>query len=245
LMALHPAAERDEILARLASGDLELVSNCAVLLEGWDSPSVSCCILARPTKSFGLYRQMLGRVLRPAEGKENALILDHAGAVYAHGFAEDEVCWSLDPDTKATNPTHAARGTAATRKLVECVKCHAVRTAGLPCGHCGYFPRRPGEFVITRDGELAHLTRDGELHASQYSPSEKVAFYRGLLHLAAERGNKPGAAAYRFKDKFGDWPPRRWSEYGPAEPTPEVIAWDRHCRIRFAKSMQKAQAVNA
>ena len=54
-----PKDERDAILARLANGDLELVSNCMVLTEGWDMPSVQVCILARPTKSLGLFRQMV------------------------------------------------------------------------------------------------------------------------------------------------------------------------------------------
>src|SRR5680860_198503 len=37
-----PKAERDDILARLSSGDIELVTNCMVLTEGWDQPDVSC-----------------------------------------------------------------------------------------------------------------------------------------------------------------------------------------------------------
>ena len=84
-----PKPERDASLARLASGEIELITNCMVLTEGWDMPEVGCCILARPTKKMGLYRQMIGRVLRPAEGKPDAIILDHSGAVFRHGFAED------------------------------------------------------------------------------------------------------------------------------------------------------------
>ena len=61
-----PKPERDATLTRLASGEIELVTNCMVLTEGWDMPEVGCCILARSTKKMGLYRQMIGRVLRPA-----------------------------------------------------------------------------------------------------------------------------------------------------------------------------------
>jgi hypothetical protein len=43
-------------------------------------------------------RQMIGRVLRPADGKPDAIILDHSGAVFRHGFAEDPVEWTLRPD---------------------------------------------------------------------------------------------------------------------------------------------------
>ncbi len=69
-----PNAQREAILARLESGETRVVSNCAVLTEGWDQPSAKVCILARPTKSLGLYIQMAGRVLRPWEN-ETPLIL--------------------------------------------------------------------------------------------------------------------------------------------------------------------------
>src|SRR5262249_41953457 len=34
-----PKAERDASLARLASGEIELITNCMVLTEGWDMPA--------------------------------------------------------------------------------------------------------------------------------------------------------------------------------------------------------------
>ena len=57
-----PDDERDAILARLETGETELVANCMVLTEGWDMPEVGCAILARPTRQMGLFRQMIGRV---------------------------------------------------------------------------------------------------------------------------------------------------------------------------------------
>ena len=48
-----PKPERDASLARLASGEIEVVTNCMVLTEGWDLPEVGCCILARPTRKWG------------------------------------------------------------------------------------------------------------------------------------------------------------------------------------------------
>ncbi len=75
-----PKAERDAILARLASGETEVVSNCMVLTEGFDLPTISCIVLARPTKQLGLFRQMAGRGLRPAPGKSNLILIDHSGA---------------------------------------------------------------------------------------------------------------------------------------------------------------------
>jgi superfamily II DNA or RNA helicase len=77
-----PKDERDATLARLASGQIEVVTNCQVLTEGFDLPELGCCILARPTRKMGLYRQMVGRVLRPAPNKVDAIVLDHSGAVF-------------------------------------------------------------------------------------------------------------------------------------------------------------------
>jgi DNA repair protein RadD len=101
-----PKVERDGILTRLARGDIEIVTNCAVLCEGWDSPDVSCLVLARPTKSMGLYRQMVGRGLRPAPGKRDCVVLDHAGAVFEHGFVDEPVVWTLDTTQRAKNAKH-------------------------------------------------------------------------------------------------------------------------------------------
>jgi len=83
-----PKDEREATLARLASGAIDVVANCMVLTEGWDMPAVGCCILARPTKKLGLFRQMVGRVLRTAPSKVDAIILDHSGAVFRHGLPE-------------------------------------------------------------------------------------------------------------------------------------------------------------
>ena len=33
--------------------------------------------------------------------------------------------------------------------------------------------------------------------------------------------------------------------FEPVPPTAEVSAWDRHCRIKFAKQMEKAAGANA
>ncbi len=72
--------ERRRILQRLAEGRIKVATNAAVLLEGWDFPPLSCIVQARPTKSRGMYVQIVGRALRPYPGKESALILDVTGS---------------------------------------------------------------------------------------------------------------------------------------------------------------------
>ena len=71
-----PLDERREILTRFAQGEIEVLTNCAVLTEGYDNPALDCIILARPTKSTLLYTQMIGRGTRTFPGKNDCLILD-------------------------------------------------------------------------------------------------------------------------------------------------------------------------
>jgi DNA repair protein RadD len=56
-----------------------------VLTTGFDAPGTDLIALLRPTKSVGLYVQMVGRGARLAEGKEDCLVLDFAGNTARHG----------------------------------------------------------------------------------------------------------------------------------------------------------------
>jgi superfamily II DNA or RNA helicase len=82
-----PAEERALTLKRFASGEIDVIVNCMVLTEGFDEPSASCAIIARPTRSAALYVQMVGRVLRKHPGKTTALVLDVVGASQDHKLA--------------------------------------------------------------------------------------------------------------------------------------------------------------
>lgn len=79
-----PTDERRAILARLKTGQTQVVCNCGVLTEGFDEPSISCVVVARPTKFHGLYVQMVGRGTRIYPGKTNLLVLDVVGATKRH-----------------------------------------------------------------------------------------------------------------------------------------------------------------
>jgi superfamily II DNA or RNA helicase len=238
-----PLDERDRILEQLSKGCIEVISNAMVLTEGWDQPSVSCLVMARPTKSIGLYRQMVGRVLRPAPGKADALILDHAGATFMHGFAEDPIAWVLSEDERATNEAHASRRTSTASTLTTCPECHAVRFAGKPCGACGWRPQEKAKPVAVADGELARVERDRSVRHNTYAVEEKTRFHRQLLWIAREKDYKPGWAAMKYKEKFGHWPAVKPWEHVEAEPPDAAVrSWVRSRQIAYARAMQARQS---
>ena len=79
-----PVAERQRIFAAFKDGDIQVLTNCMVLTEGFDEPGIDCCLMCRPTKSTGLYIQCVGRALRWAPAKPDALIIDFVDATTRH-----------------------------------------------------------------------------------------------------------------------------------------------------------------
>jgi superfamily II DNA or RNA helicase len=227
-----PIKDREAILARLASGETEVISNCQVLTEGWDCPEMGCCVLARPTKQMPLYRQMIGRALRPASGKQNAIILDHSGAVYRHGLPEDRVEWTLDVDRRAEAPAHKRRQLGAESRLRTCPACEALMMAP-PCANCGWKPVQRGQYRRFADGELG-LVVGGRATAQQYTADDRSRWHAMLTAIANERSYKPGWIAHQYKQKFGAYP--SWgSNPQPLAPSQEVRSWVRSRLIAYAK----------
>jgi DNA repair protein RadD len=229
-----PTDERDDILKHLSRGEIELVTNCLVLTEGWDQPDVSCIILARPTKNMGLFRQMVGRVLRPAPGKADALVLDHAGAVFTHGLVEEPVLWTLATDKRAENPEQTARDKHTKPALTACPECKAIRTQGQPCPACGWRPRPKPQHFDVIDGDLMLVGSRKE----PWTIAERMGFYQELLGVARRRGYPDGFAYYKFKEKFGAAPPRGWPKT-PRDPSDATLSWVRSRLIAYAKSKQR------
>jgi DNA repair protein RadD len=233
-----PKPERDATLARLERGEIKIVTNCMVLTEGWDMPEVGCCILARPTRKMGLFRQMIGRVLRPAPGKVDAIILDHSGAVYRHGFAEDHVEWSLSPDKSARSPAHELREHDDGSRLVECSQCSSMREGGKPCPHCGFLPQTPPRDIVIGAGELGLVAR---LNGKAVQPADRAQWHAMLTGIAGERGYKPGWIAHKYREKFGHWP-NKGASVTPVAPSQEVRRWVKSRQIAYAKAKDRERS---
>lgn len=149
LSGATPADERASILARLRDHEIDVVANCEVLTEGWDLPALGCVQLARPTGSLALYLQMVGRVMRPAEGKPSAIVLDHGGCVTRWGLPTDDREWTLDDRCKA-RPRSVAP--------CACPECGAIRRPGEPCPACGWIPSPKQRIPELHAAELERVT---------------------------------------------------------------------------------------
>ena len=228
--ATTPQELRDETFRRFSSGQTQVLTNCFLASYGFDLPELSCVILARPTRSLMLYLQMLGRGLRPADGKRDCLVLDHSGAVHCHGFAHEERLWTLEGE-RALVEHEKSRAEHGAAEALTCPECACVFAGARQCPECGYYFAPRGVEVRTLDGQLveigAHLDK---------AEQDRLAFFAQVLGFAAERRYKPGWAAYKFKERFGDWPPRSWSSTPAAEPNLETRRWIKSRTIAWLKA---------
>jgi superfamily II DNA or RNA helicase len=238
--AKTPINERKKIIADFRSGTTRILCNCMIFTEGFDEPSASCVVLARPTKLLTMYRQMIGRVLRPFPGKVDARVLDHSGAVFRHGYPDDEIQWTLDPDEDAVNTSEAARSSEGGYKgLCECPRCSAVRVQGEACLHCGWEPATRPRYLEVQDGHLGEVQRDRTVHGL---PVDERKFYRELKRIYEFKrlhnpAIKPGWIAHKFRDRIGRFPPWSWQDLGSVAPTAATMSWVRSRDIAYAKSM--------
>ena len=90
-----PQEVRAATLAAFARGELLVLSNVNLFVEGFDLPSLDAVQNARPTQSLGLWLQMLGRALRPKPDGSNAVLLDHTKNWAIHGLPTRPRRWSL------------------------------------------------------------------------------------------------------------------------------------------------------
>lgn len=227
--------DRDAVHERLVRGDLDIVTNANVYVEGTDIPEVSCIIDAQPTKSFGRYRQKAGRGLRPSPGKTDCLYLDHAGNVYEHGRVEEHVEWRLAQGREPAMIRPSPAGPHAAPKERGCERCGAL-FAGHVCPRCGQERSRKARMADTLDGALTALDKPDAPHKP--TQEEMQRWYQEALGQVRAWGKKDGMAAYAYQAKFGTLPPYHWSDLPAEQPSDPVRSYLRSRLIRAAKSVQ-------
>jgi DNA repair protein RadD len=84
-----PTKDRDEVVRKFKSGEIQFIFNVNVLSVGFDDPTVDAIICARPTSSLAWFYQAMGRGTRIHPTKRNCLLIDLAGNVKKFGKLED------------------------------------------------------------------------------------------------------------------------------------------------------------
>lgn len=91
--------DKDSIMDRFSNGELQVLTNCALLTEGFDQPDISAVLMCRPTRSQPLYVQCVGRGTRLHPGKADCLVLDFCDnyhSVQSIATLDKTVCLTAD-----------------------------------------------------------------------------------------------------------------------------------------------------
>jgi superfamily II DNA or RNA helicase len=177
--------QRDNAIKRFAKGESLILSNVELFGEGFDLPSIEAVIMLRPTASLGLHLQQIGRGLRVHEGKETALILDHAGNTMRHGLPDDDRQWSLK-GLEQNNKTTTEKGIS----VRVCTKCFAAqRPNELKCRFCGFVFDIKYRKVDQVDGELTEIDI-AKIRKTRLVEQSKAETFEQLVELGKKRGYK-------------------------------------------------------
>lgn len=185
------AEERRRALDDFKVGALRAITSMDVLTTGYDEPAIDAIALLRPTKSTGLYVQMVGRGFRLYPSKTNTLVLDFAGNVARHG--------PVDSIVVTDKQSAGGEGSCPTKT---CPVCRSIEHAGVNlCTVCGYeFPKPERPPILPTASVLPILSTEPkpttwhdisevEYHYHQRdekTPSLRVEYVEGFRRVAME-----------------------------------------------------------
>ena len=180
--------EREKAIKDLESLDAMVICNVRLLIEGVDIPGIEVVQWLRPTQSLIVFMQGNGRGLRPCEGKEKLIILDHVGNVSRHGLPCEDREWSLEGKKKGTR---SKQDEEADIKIVTCKKCfHTFLPGPKECPKCGApIEYKQGRLLEEKAGELqkleiAHVKKQARIEQGQSKT------LKDLVALGIRRGMK-------------------------------------------------------
>lgn len=217
--------ERERILAAFKRGEFTVLSNVALIAEGFDHPAAEVMILARPTKSLIRYVQMAGRILRPFHGKGKGLILDHSGSTHRLGYPTDDLPLELCDGTVRQCVTSEK----SEPKPKKCSSCGFMKPPKVrACPKCDFAPERQSE-VEVGEGQLVKVKRSKRT----IRPETKQHVWSQLLFVAKQRGYSRGWASHKYREFFDVWP--KGLRDVQATPTQELLNWIKSRAIAYAK----------
>ena len=204
-----------------------------ILTRGFDVSDVCIGISARPfSKSFSSHVQQIGRILRPHEGKEFGVLLDHSGNFLRFREDWDGLYHDGVTELKTGGETVKREPTEKEKKEAKCPKCSALWTSkDNTCASCGHV-RLAQASISNIAGRMEEL----QLNARNIN-KERADFYNLLVYYGKMKGYKECWAAVQFKAKHGVYPNGYKPE--PSPPDAKTLGLIRSRNIAFAKSKQK------
>ena len=209
--------ERSGILGAFRSGQIQVLTNCMVLTEGYDEPSVEGIILARPTKSAALYMQMIGRGTRLYPGKRNVTVVDVVDMTRDQRLVHLTTLFGLPPKLNLEGRTtqevrNAFRWAESNRPWVRLDTVKSLSELRYRCQRIKLFDLETPE-EIEEESEYAWTRRGEQSYGLSLSSGERLSISATILNqwevslIAGNRETPMGQGrdlreAIRLADQF-------------------------------------------
>jgi superfamily II DNA or RNA helicase len=175
---------------------IKVLASCDLFSEGFDVPGAHAGIMLRPTASVGLFLQQVGRILRPAPGKQHAILLDHVGNTQRHGMPDEDRHWELSMDAAKKKKKEAG--------VRVCPKCFAAFGArATQCAECGaIFETKPRQELEERPGALQEITAEEIQRRHERREQGRATTLTDLERFAKMKGYKPDWAKHVYEARM-------------------------------------------
>lgn len=207
-----PKEDRRQIVGAYKEGQIQHLLNCALFLEGFDAPSTAAIVMGRPTKSVGLYTQILGRGTRPLPGivdgidgkeerrtaiamslKPHMMVIDFAGNAGRHKIvqAADVLGGKHEPPVRE----YAKQTMESEGRAVEIDEALARAAEELA------LEEEQQSWRKSIKAEVAYKTYEVDPFIKQYTPKAKSD--KAPAELCSEK--QAGYVVYLSRQVGGDW----------------------------------------
>lgn len=245
LSSKTPLATRQSKELAFKQGKITNLINVDLFGEGYNVPKCSVVIMLRATKSYGLFKQQFGRMLRLAEGKPYGILIDHVGNVRqhcVHGEPHDDPDWLEYFDGENKKRKSSDDGDAlAGRVCPECFGFYIPKNLNpknLICPYCQHTEtdeqrNTQNRELVVKEGDLVEYTSDyiSKMLADRSKVDEPANDLKSRMTYAGAPAVAINGAVSRHKTR----------QEAQSELRQEIVSWCQEMSSEWNWDVETAQ----
>jgi superfamily II DNA or RNA helicase len=203
VLGYMPKTSQRNLIDGLNNGIVQILVNADLLTYGFDSPGIEYGFSLRRTASRALYFQIVGRVIRTAPGKTEALFFDHANSIGLHQdprypgvplFYIPDLAWNFEGKEKRK----VNRKEKTNIRLCQ-YNAWEVCTKSYPCQQCEKYVPAKNETPLVESVPLSERNHPGEQYviteAERRELQDDVIRYAEIARIASDNDSLDKAVA--------------------------------------------------
>jgi hypothetical protein len=201
-------SNREELFDKVRRGEIQVLTNRYVMVEGIDLPQVGHLIFATPFGSVTQFLQAGGRLLRNHDTLKDVCLQDHGGSFWAHGSLNEDREWEIGKGAKQVRDERIKKvQDGEAEEGIICGKCGAMRLSGPKCFECGHKHVRSVLNVQQTDGSLKQVR--GPYIKRKHRPADAIKAWNSMYFPSSmSKSNRPSTfhqLAARFKRQHPEY----------------------------------------